>query len=709
MASAEIAQINSSIRSALGETAGTFRKAANDNNAMVSRIAKDITRTFNQQRAQISDLNDNIEEVAHHSQQTSVKVDRLSNIMSESVTYQSQMVNQLRSMVEGIFNTSKNIIGLQNSMVGAGGNTLLGKLESLLNTVSRISTFIVGGATIAAGGAVLGQQLGLFGGGGAAPGADPYAGQAANLPKSMKERASVGMTVAKQEFLKAGYSEEAAKAAAAGLIGNAIQESGLDPNKQHDKDAAGNYTGYGLFGHRDPPGGGYQRRTALFEHMQKAGKARNDYEEQVRFGAQELISRFKGLNESLKNTTNPRTAAYLIGKKFEAPLESAANYPGRMANAASVFSGGESAPSSSSPQNQDAQKVENKGEHKDSHGHIVSGAAEQVKQESIGGLPGGNIVALGNALKGQGLTVTGHNSFPPVGKHTSQNSAHYKDMAIDVNIPGVGAEASRADASARFDKLADSLTAAGYNVLWKTSGHMDHLHAQLGTSGVKPGSFWKGGGGSKSDSPETTDAGHGTSEASTSSPDASNQAKAETNPLNSANFAAISGGASYGQLQEAITGLMSGKIGGMTGGMPMSPFASGMNMLGGGSIAGLMGSVQDILGSLSLVGGAAAAEAPPPTGQMLQSMSQSTQTSELNRQAVVKEAQNQISTEIATQTATDKAVEDNNLRNSNRNEGRPIMSDYNRPEDKGWPEWLTGFGTGVYDEFIRHSGGIRKS
>jgi len=116
MATADLTEINRTIRSAMGESAVTFRRAANDNSNLMSKISKEISNVFAKQRSQISALNDNIEEVALHSQQTSLKIDRLSNIMSESINIQNQMSASMKSMVDGIFSTNKSILGVNNSL-----------------------------------------------------------------------------------------------------------------------------------------------------------------------------------------------------------------------------------------------------------------------------------------------------------------------------------------------------------------------------------------------------------------------------------------------------------------------------------------------------------------------------------------------------------------------------------------------------------------
>lgn len=309
--------------------------------------------------------------------------------------------------------------------------------------------------------------------------------EAANIPKTLQERTNVGFRVAQEEFLKAGYTPEAAKAAAAGLIGNAIQESNLNPSLSHD-----NNTGYGLFGHRDPPNGGYQRRTALFEHMAKAGKARNDFEEQIRFGVQELVSRYGELNTELKRNNDARTAANLIAKKYEVPLPATANYSGRMANAAGVLSTVASSPDAGKVGQAPTVTPPSGGE----SGKTPSGATPMGQTPvtsgtgTSGGPPSNDIVALGKWLQSQGIRVSEHPSFGGVhpGAH-HPHSAHNDGMAIDINGSGIADDSKDPVWGPKFDKLAAQLNSAGYTVLWKTKDHFNHIHAQIGGKGIKGG------------------------------------------------------------------------------------------------------------------------------------------------------------------------------------------------------------------------------
>jgi hypothetical protein len=102
--------------------------------------------------------------------------------------------------------------------------------------------------------------------------------------------------------------------------------------------------------------------------------------------------------------------------------------------------------------------------------------------EKSGGLPSGDIVALGKALQGMGVRVSEHPAFGSVGRH-ARNSAHYSGNAIDVNAGYGIVEADHPQWGPKFDQLAKMAQAAGYKVIWRSAGHKDHLHIQTGGSG----------------------------------------------------------------------------------------------------------------------------------------------------------------------------------------------------------------------------------
>ena len=125
----------------------------------------------------------------------------------------------------------------------------------------------------------------FLGGGGSAEDGRRLLGRSRNGSEAIASRghraANTGelMKAAQDQLMKEGLSAANAKAAAAALVGNVIQESGGDPNKSHDGG-----TGYGLYGARK------ERRTKMFSWLENNGYARNSAEGQMRYMATKAMN-----------------------------------------------------------------------------------------------------------------------------------------------------------------------------------------------------------------------------------------------------------------------------------------------------------------------------------------------------------------------------------------------------------------------------------
>ena len=114
-------------------------------------------------------------------------------------------------------------------------------------------------------------------------------------------------------------------------------------------------------------------------------------------------------------------------------------------------------------------------------GRIANAAWNEFKDQFANGPL--DIVSLGSFLRGHGFQVGEHPAFGGVcgnGCHTD-GSWHYRNGAIDVNF---GAGQSPAEMAA-IDPLIPHLRELGYGVIWRSEGHWDHLHVDLG--GARPG------------------------------------------------------------------------------------------------------------------------------------------------------------------------------------------------------------------------------
>jgi len=110
-------------------------------------------------------------------------------------------------------------------------------------------------------------------------------------------------------------------------------------------------------------------------------------------------------------------------------------------------------------------------------------SAEPAATANAGGIPRGDIVALGRYLQGQGVTPSEHPAFGSVSRTHSTNSRHYRGMAMDLNV-------HNSREAEIFDRLEPQLRAAGYNTIWRKPGHQTHMHVSVGgPEGVGGGDY----------------------------------------------------------------------------------------------------------------------------------------------------------------------------------------------------------------------------
>jgi hypothetical protein len=131
-------------------------------------------------------------------------------------------------------------------------------------------------------------------------------------------------------FTGKGYSREQA----AGIVGNLIQESGLDPTTVHDKG-----TGLGIAGHR------LERLDAMKAFAAARGKPVTDFQTQLEFIDQELNTTEKAAGTALRAARTPEEAARAF-ISFERPQgftpanpEAGHGYANRVANATGLVGG----------------------------------------------------------------------------------------------------------------------------------------------------------------------------------------------------------------------------------------------------------------------------------------------------------------------------------------------------------------------------------
>ncbi|TAL43848.1 MAG: hypothetical protein EPN91_05685 [Salinibacterium sp.] len=163
--------------------------------------------------------------------------------------------------------------------------------------------------------------------------------RAAPLPQQLAGLRSLDSTQASNQamqfFTGRGYSREAA----AGIVGNLIQESGLNPSMVHDQG-----TGLGIAGHR------LERLDAMKAYAASVGKPVTDFQTQLEFIDKELQTTEAGVGARLKAAKTPQEAAaafidYERPQGWTAANPSAGHgFANRVNNAAAVYGGAPAGP-----------------------------------------------------------------------------------------------------------------------------------------------------------------------------------------------------------------------------------------------------------------------------------------------------------------------------------------------------------------------------
>lgn len=149
MAAVELLEVSRTIRSAMGESAGQFKQAATSSNANLNKIVKDIATTFASQRKDITELHNTISEGQYSAEQTNEKIDGLTRVFQESLSIQSNMLGEMRSISKNIKilndNTESMNRNLNNSLIGTGTGSILSSLNTGFSNVA----VALGGAALA--------------------------------------------------------------------------------------------------------------------------------------------------------------------------------------------------------------------------------------------------------------------------------------------------------------------------------------------------------------------------------------------------------------------------------------------------------------------------------------------------------------------------------------------------------------------------------
>lgn len=646
LAEVELNTITRSIRGAMGETAGEFKQAAAASSANLNKIVKDLANTMAAQRRDTAELHNSIEESVHEAQQTTSRIDHMMSAFQESITIQTQMYGELSNIGKNIRilnnNTESFNRNVSSMLMGNGG------ISSLLTSgFGNVASAIAGAAV---GTAVGVGAAGMMGGG--------FGGQGVGESGSSSEAMSF--------FQSKGWTKEQS----AGIVGNLQTESGknLRTNAVGDNGQA-----YGIAQwHPD--------RQRKFQEVMGVPIRQSNFKQQLEFVQWELMNSERRAGQMLKAASTAIEAARAIDYGYERSTHQ--HLGQRMANAVSLAKqtgtqGTTTTPAASTdaapvatptqkPEIMQQGPVASETASRTDPGltpHHISGGAhggQEHGEKVSASLPSGDIVALGKALQGMNIVVSEHPAFGGVHpeKHYP-NSAHNDNVAIDINAPGGIVEAQDPVWGARFDQLAKQIQAAGYTVLWRTRGHDNHIHAQIGGKGIKGGQSVIGGQTTPTSAPAPTTPGSSTAAAITPAAPPQVAATPAATPVEQPNI-------SQAMTPSTAAPINPMQMMGMMGGM-----VPGMGMIGGmmPMIAGLLENLSQSMSNVDMV----------------------------NQVAVNKQAQS----ESLTQTMFGDREPQNQppvsaASNQMTSSGQAYA--YNNPGDTGWPDWAAMLGGNHYEE-----------
>lgn len=710
--SQELAVIKSSISTAMSSSAGEFRQAATASAANITKVVKDISGIFAAQRKDLAELSNSINDVVHELEQTNSKFDNLERVFEESLSIQTAMRGDLKTMAiamknlnDGIYQLDRNI---QNTLTGP--NSLLSGLSSVFNSglggvTGKLGEILLKvGFPIAAGAAGAAGYDYMTGGGGGGP--------VKPIPSSgsLAQNQQMAYSAAKSEV-----SDSGARVLTANMSGESLANPGL---KRWDR----KHYSQGIVQWDDDRSAKIKRQFGKFPMEMTV-------EEQTKAALWEMKTDYPKVYEALKNPNlSERQKMDMLVRDYEKPQYPEKDIEKRLGILAGMKVGGGN--ETSKKQNTETpnqttptQTPDSTGTTpvatpaaaipaggstpSDTHDHkeeTVGKDAEKVKGQGAGSsLPGGDLVALGKALQQRGIRVSEHPAFGGVSHVHGPNSAHYKGNAIDINATsGNRVEANDPVMGPKFDKLAQELQAAGYTVLWKVRNHFNHIHAQIGGQGIRGGKSAIGGG-STSDFTDTSKAAvtPGATPTITSAP-----AVSETTPTtmvapsttpSSTTMETPPSEQATPVSQEAVSPGVSSP---MTG----SDTSAMMGMMGGmlpGGLGGIIGMIapmlESLIGSLGPSAAYAQESEQPQTADLLQTLSKSMQSTQLINQSAVETQAQQSTQQDMTQFSPSATAPDVGV-NPNQMSYQQAGYSYNYPWDVSWPDWASMIGGNHWSE-----------
>jgi muramidase (phage lysozyme) len=118
----------------VGQETGQFRKAADMQNRSMFSFVKDISKMFTSQNKTQATINNSLDGIENSTQQTSAKVDQSNDLIRESISIQTNMLSELKTLSKGI-----------GSLLGGANEN-----GSLVNTITTAVLAAAGGVGLGA-------------------------------------------------------------------------------------------------------------------------------------------------------------------------------------------------------------------------------------------------------------------------------------------------------------------------------------------------------------------------------------------------------------------------------------------------------------------------------------------------------------------------------------------------------------------------------
>lgn len=234
-----------------------------------------------------------------------------------------ELLKEIEKLKKGIRELSDNVAPLAKKMsfVGMGVEDGGGITNaSFVTGGSRGGGGGIGYRYGGAGGSPMGSAGGLSGSDTGTP-----SGSGGGIAGAGGKGGAGGIATARSAIMdqlrKEGVPEANLKHAASALTGQALSESGLNPNLSHDGG-----TGYGIYGARN------ERAKGMLSWLSKNGYAKNSLEGQAKYMAHEAMTAFPQSRAALMeaNAQNMGGVNRTLTRDFERPAVN--NYGDRMAN-----------------------------------------------------------------------------------------------------------------------------------------------------------------------------------------------------------------------------------------------------------------------------------------------------------------------------------------------------------------------------------------